>query len=65
MGANVQLIPAAEASSAATCADFLMASKSQLAASASGIGLIVLYPCITSKPMIRGMPSLDSSIAIF
>ena len=65
IGANVQLIPAADASSAATCADFFMASISQLAASASGIGLMVLYPCITSKPMISGIPNLDSSTTIF
>ena len=53
IGANVQLIPTAEASVAATLADFSSASKSQLADSASGIGLNVLYPCITSKPGCR------------
>ena len=42
IGANVQLIPAAEASKAAFLADNSIASKSQLAASAKGIGVIVL-----------------------
>ena len=42
MGANVQLIPTAAASSAAISADFCIAPRSQLAASAKGIGLIVL-----------------------
>jgi hypothetical protein len=39
---KVQLIPTAAASSAAIAADFLIASISQLADSANGIGLIVL-----------------------
>jgi hypothetical protein len=33
-----------------------MATKSQLAASAKGIGLMVLYPWITSKPKVMGYP---------
>jgi hypothetical protein len=40
---KVQFNPTA-ASSAAIAADFFMATKSQLAASAKGIGLMVLYP---------------------
>jgi hypothetical protein len=32
-----------------------MAGKSQVAASPSGIGRMVRYPCITSKPMSSGM----------
>jgi hypothetical protein len=39
---KVQFNPTA--ASSAIAADFLMATKSQLAASAKGIGLMVLYP---------------------
>ena len=65
IGANVQFVPAAEASKAAILAEFSISFRSQLAASASGMGLKVLYPCITSFPMIKGIPNLDSSTAIF
>ena len=37
---------------------------SQLAASASGMGVTVLNPWITSAPKISGIPSRDSSTAI-
>jgi len=42
IGAKVQFIPTAEASIAALRADFSISGKSQLAASARGIGAIVL-----------------------
>ena len=42
IGANVQLIPAAEASFAPSEAEFWISFRSQLADSANGIGAIVL-----------------------
>jgi hypothetical protein len=55
--------PTAEASSAAIAADLLIASISQLADSANGIGLIYIHELRQTK--IKGIPNLVSSTVFF
>src|SRR6266550_1562943 len=64
MGANVQFTPAAAASRAAARAVLSAAAGSHVAASASGIGKIVRYPWITSRPRSNGMWRRDSVTAM-
>ena len=64
IGANVQSMPTARASRAATAWPSAIASGHQEAASAIGAGRIVRNPWITSKPKISGMPSRLPSIAL-
>ncbi len=63
IGAKVQSVPEAAASTAAMCALRSTSFKSQLAASASGMGKVVRQPWMMSLPMISGMPCFDSSTA--
>ena len=56
IGANVQWMPTARASRAATACPRSMTSGSQEAAIAIGTGKIVRRPWITSKPNSAGMP---------
>ena len=63
IGANVQWMPTARASRAATAWPRSIVSGSQEAAIAIGTGRIVRSPWITSKPNSTGMPSRLPSIA--
>ena len=63
IGLKVHLIPSAVASPAEIDSSLLTAAGSQLLASASGTGKIVLYPWMTSRAKITGMCSRDCSAA--
>jgi hypothetical protein len=64
IGENVQRMPAADASSAATRAARSSVTGSQVAESPSGTGKRVRNPWITASPKRSGMRIRDSSIAI-
>ena len=63
IGANVQWMPAARASRAATAWPRSIVPGSQEAAIAIGTGRIVRNPWMTSKPNSTGMPSRWPSTA--
>ena len=65
MGANVHLIPAAEASVAAIRAPVSAISGLKLAACPKGIGKMVLNPCITSLALISGIPGVFYGNALY
>ena len=64
MGEKVQFNPSAEASLAAIIAERRISAVSQLQLIASGIGKVVLYPCITSEPKNNGIFNRDSFITM-
>ena len=63
IGLKIHLIPLAVASSAEIASSLLTAAGSQLLASASCTGKIVLYPWMTSSEKMTGMCSRDCSAA--
>jgi hypothetical protein len=65
IGLNVHLMPSAVASDADTDSSLVTRAGSQVLASASGTGKIVLYPWMTSSEKISGMCSRDWSAAFW
>ena len=63
MGANVQLTPPDAASAADVRPSDSDTEGSKLHACASGMGKIVRWPWMTSRPISSGMPCADSSTA--